>query len=72
MKMFAFHCGGEKTLRSVFDPLRPCDCGSTIHVPYFFYLIPHPDVERAVRQQRAPACLDDRAAPRDAATCTRS
>ncbi len=42
MKMFAFHCGGEKTLRSVFDPFDP-DCGATIHVPYFFYLIQHPD-----------------------------
>lgn len=42
MKMYAFHCGGGKTLRSVFDPFDP-DCGATIHPPYFFYLIQHPD-----------------------------
>lgn len=42
MKMYAFHCGGEKTLRSVFDPFDE-DCGGIIHPPYFFYLIRHPE-----------------------------
>ena len=35
MKMFAFHCGGEKTVRPVFEPFDP-DCGAKIHVPDFF------------------------------------
>lgn len=42
MRMYAFNCGGERTMRSVFDPFDP-DCGSTIHLPYFFYLIRHPE-----------------------------
>ena len=42
MKLYAFHCGGEKTMMSVFDPMDP-DCGSQIHPPYFFYLIRHPE-----------------------------
>lgn len=42
MKMYAFHCGAEKTLMSVFDPMDP-DCGRTIVPPYFFYLIRHPE-----------------------------
>ena len=58
MKMFAFHCGGEKTLRSVFDPFDP-DCGSTIHVPYFFYLIRHPDGDVLFDSGAHPGLLDD-------------
>jgi N-acyl homoserine lactone hydrolase len=58
MKMFAFHCGGEKTLRSVFDPFDP-DCGSTIHVPYFFYLIQHPDGNVLFDSGAHPGLLDD-------------
>ena len=58
MKMFAFHCGGEKTLRSVFDPFDP-DCGSTIHVPYFFYLIQHPDGDVLFDSGAHPGLLDD-------------
>jgi N-acyl homoserine lactone hydrolase len=58
MKMFAFHCGGEKTLRSVFDPFDP-DCGATIHVPYFFYLIQHPDGAVLFDSGAHPALLDD-------------
>ena len=56
--MFAFHCGGEKTLRSVFDPFDQ-DCGSTIHVPYFFYLIQHPDGNVLFDSGAHPALLDD-------------
>ena len=58
MKMFAFHCGGEKTLRSVFDPFDP-DCGATIHVPYFFYLIQHPDGNVLFDSGAHPGLLDD-------------
>lgn len=42
MRMYAFHCGSEKTMRSVFDPFDS-DCGSMMHLPYFFYLIRHPE-----------------------------
>lgn len=41
-KMYAFHCGGEKTTMSMFDPADP-ECGREIHLPYFFYLIRHPE-----------------------------
>lgn len=40
MKMYALHCGGEKTLRSVLDPFDAA-CGDTILLPYFCYLIQH-------------------------------
>jgi glyoxylase-like metal-dependent hydrolase (beta-lactamase superfamily II) len=42
MKMYAFHCGGEKTLRSVLDPFDE-HCGDTIQPPYFCYLVQHPE-----------------------------
>jgi N-acyl homoserine lactone hydrolase len=58
MKMYAFHCGGEKTLRSVFDPFDP-DCGGTIHPPYFFYLIRHPEGDVLFDCGAHPALIDD-------------
>jgi N-acyl homoserine lactone hydrolase len=58
MKMYAFHCGGEKTLRSVFDPFDP-DCGATIHPPYFFYLIRHPEGDVLFDCGAHPALIDD-------------
>ena len=42
MKMYALHCGGERTLRSVLDPFDE-QCGTTIHPPYFCYLVEHPE-----------------------------
>jgi N-acyl homoserine lactone hydrolase len=42
MRMFALHCGGEKTLRSLLDPFDS-RCGETIHPPYFCYLVEHPE-----------------------------
>jgi N-acyl homoserine lactone hydrolase len=42
MKMYAFHCGGERARRSLFDPLDSHP-GATIELPYFCYLIRHPD-----------------------------
>lgn len=42
MKMFAFHCGGERTLRSILDPFDE-NCGSIIEPPYFSYLVQHPE-----------------------------
>ena len=58
MKMYAFHCGGEKTLRSVFDPFDP-DCGGTIHPPYFFYLIRHPEGDVLFDSGAHPAFITD-------------
>jgi N-acyl homoserine lactone hydrolase len=42
MRMYAFHSGGEATLRSVLDPFD-AHCGAQVHLPYFFYLIRHPE-----------------------------
>jgi N-acyl homoserine lactone hydrolase len=40
MRLYAFHCGGELSMRSLFDPNDP-DCGAPMMVPYFFFLIQH-------------------------------
>ena len=40
MRLYAFHCGGEQAMRSLFDPHDP-DCGAPMEVPYFFFLIQH-------------------------------
>jgi len=56
--MYAFHCGGEKTLRSVFDPFDP-DCGATIHPPYFFYLIRHPEGDVLFDNGAHPGLIGD-------------
>jgi glyoxylase-like metal-dependent hydrolase (beta-lactamase superfamily II) len=58
MKMYAFHCGGEKTLRSVFDPMDP-DCGGEIFPPYFFYLIRHPEGDVLFDSGAHPSYIDD-------------
>jgi N-acyl homoserine lactone hydrolase len=41
MRLYAFHCGGERANMAVFDPFDP-DAGATIDIPYFFFLIQHP------------------------------
>jgi N-acyl homoserine lactone hydrolase len=58
MKMYAFHCGGEKTLRSVFDPFD-ANCGDTIHPPYFFYLIRHPEGDVLFDNGAHPGLISD-------------
>ena len=45
-------------MRSILDPLDP-DCGTTIHVPYFFYLIQHPDGACPFDNGAHPALIDD-------------
>jgi N-acyl homoserine lactone hydrolase len=40
MRLYAFHCGGERADMAAFDPFDP-DVGTTIDIPYFFYLITH-------------------------------
>jgi glyoxylase-like metal-dependent hydrolase (beta-lactamase superfamily II) len=38
--MVGFTCGGEHTLRSLFDPWAP-DCGEQMFIPYTFWAIEH-------------------------------
>jgi glyoxylase-like metal-dependent hydrolase (beta-lactamase superfamily II) len=42
MRLYAFHGGGERADMAVFDPFHP-DVGTSVDIPYFFYLITHPD-----------------------------
>jgi N-acyl homoserine lactone hydrolase len=39
-RMFGLTCGGEGTLRSLFDPWSP-DCGEEMFIPYKFWAIEH-------------------------------
>ena len=39
-RMVGFSCGGEYTLRSLFDPWAP-DCGEEMFIPYTFWAIEH-------------------------------
>jgi N-acyl homoserine lactone hydrolase len=41
MKLYAFYCGAEQADISAFDPFDP-NVGTTIEIPWFFYLIQHP------------------------------
>jgi N-acyl homoserine lactone hydrolase len=40
-RLFAFHCGTERTKLSLLDPFDE-RCGDVIRIPYFRYLIEHP------------------------------
>lgn len=42
VKLFAFHCGGERADWAALDPFDP-HVGTKIVIPYFFYLVQHPD-----------------------------
>lgn len=42
MKLFAFHCGGERADWAALDPFDP-RVGTKVVIPYFFYLIRHPE-----------------------------
>jgi glyoxylase-like metal-dependent hydrolase (beta-lactamase superfamily II) len=42
MKLHAFHGGGERATMSIFDPFHP-NVGEIVEIPYFFYLVEHPD-----------------------------
>jgi N-acyl homoserine lactone hydrolase len=41
VKLYAFYCGGEEADMAAFDPFDSA-VGSTIAIPWFFYLIEHP------------------------------
>jgi N-acyl homoserine lactone hydrolase len=40
-QLYVFRSGGERTLRSLFDPWDPA-CGETMEIPYYFFAIDHP------------------------------
>src|SRR5581483_4483917 len=42
VRIYAFHGGGEIADMSVFDPFHP-EIGTKVQIPYFFYLVQHPD-----------------------------
>ncbi len=42
MRLYAFHGGGERGDIAVFDPFHP-DVGTKVDIPYFFYLVQHPE-----------------------------
>lgn len=41
LRIYAFHGGGEIADMSIFDPFHP-DVGTKVDIPYFFYVIAHP------------------------------
>jgi glyoxylase-like metal-dependent hydrolase (beta-lactamase superfamily II) len=41
VRLYAFHGGGEFADISMFDPFHP-EVGTRVEVPYFFYLVQHP------------------------------
>ena len=41
-RLYAFRCGREDTVRSLLDPFD-AHCGDIVSLPYFFYLIRHPE-----------------------------
>jgi N-acyl homoserine lactone hydrolase len=41
MRLYAFHGGGEFADMAMFDPFHP-EVGTRVEVPYFFYLVQHP------------------------------
>ena len=63
MKLFAFHCGGEVTDMAVFDPFDPT-VGHKLAMPYFFYVIQHPEgtvlFDTALSPAGAPQLLGEK------------
>jgi N-acyl homoserine lactone hydrolase len=41
-ELFVVPSGGETTLRTLFDPWSP-DCAESFFIPYYFYLVRHPN-----------------------------
>lgn len=41
MRVFAFHCGGDRSDLSTYDPLDE-NVGTKVYCPYLFYLVDHP------------------------------
>ena len=40
MRLYAFHCGGDRCDLAIFDPFDPA-VGTKVYDPFFFYLIQH-------------------------------
>jgi len=55
VRLYAFHCGGERSLRSLFDPMDPA-CGEVMAIPYFFFLIQHAGVNVLQHSPRGRRC----------------
>ena len=59
MRLYAFHCGGERSLRSLFDPMDPA-CGEVMAIPYFFFLIQHAGQNVLFDTGMHPDAIDDK------------
>lgn len=42
MRVYACHCGGDRSDLATFDPLDE-NVGTKVYCPYFFYLVEHPE-----------------------------
>jgi len=58
IKVHAFHGGGEIADMSVFDPFHP-EVGTKVEIPYFFYVIEHPDGNVLFDTGGHPALIDN-------------
>jgi glyoxylase-like metal-dependent hydrolase (beta-lactamase superfamily II) len=58
VRVYAFHGGGEIADMSVFDPFHP-DVGTKVEIPYFFYVIQHPEGNVLFDTGGHPALIDN-------------
>jgi len=57
MRLYAFHGGGERGDMAIFDPFDPA-VGTKVDIPYFFYLIQHPEGNVLFDTGGHPALID--------------
>lgn len=57
-RLYAFHVGGEMADMAVFDPFDPA-VGTSIEIPYFFYLIQHPEGNILFDTGAHPSLMDN-------------
>lgn len=58
VKVHAFHGGGEIADMSVFDPFHP-EVGTKVEIPYFFYVVEHPEGNVLFDTGGHPALIDN-------------
>jgi glyoxylase-like metal-dependent hydrolase (beta-lactamase superfamily II) len=58
LRVYAFHGGGEIADMSVFDPFHP-EVGTKVEIPYFFYVVAHPEGNALFDTGGHPALIDD-------------
>jgi glyoxylase-like metal-dependent hydrolase (beta-lactamase superfamily II) len=58
MRLYAFHGGGELADMAVFDPFHP-EVGTKVNIPYFFYLVQHPQGNVLFDSGGHPELIDD-------------